>query len=162
MRRLIAAAALALLALPVAACSSDDDGGSPSGGNSASAGAGAAAGNTKQVCADARQVISSSSAKFGEEMAKAAAASATGDTATQQKQVTALRDLVVTWAGGLAEQASKAEDQKLKDALTEMSSGFSAAAAKFKTAKDLESAAEYMDSPEIAAAGKKLDEICGA
>ncbi|WP_213454073.1 hypothetical protein [Rhizomonospora bruguierae] len=155
MRRLMAAALFAALALTAAGCGTDS---TPSANSSASPGPDA---NTQQVCADARKVITDSSAAFSKQMAQIAVAAATGRGEPEKTAVTELKRLITDWSTGLKEQAGKAVDPALKEALSDMSDGFATAGAKFKSFKDTEKATEYMDSPQIQAASQKLESICG-
>jgi hypothetical protein len=149
-----AAALLAVLALG-AGCGTDSK---PSAGTPSGAAAG---GNTQQVCTESRKVITDSSAAFSQQMGKIAVAAATGGTAGEKAALADLKKLIKDWSAGLKAQAEKAADPELKQALAELSSGFAAAGERFKSFKDTVKATDYMDSPQIQAASKKLEQFCG-
>jgi membrane-bound lytic murein transglycosylase len=165
MRRLLAAAALAALCATAAACGSDSD--NPPGG-SASTTTGAAAtttaaasGNTKQVCTDAEKVITDSTAQFTQELTKAMTAAASGDKSASTEAVTTVKNMFTQWANGLRAQADKATDSELKAALNDTADEIAKVANEIKSMDSLQQADKLLDSPELEAANKKIESICG-
>jgi hypothetical protein len=160
MRRLMAAAALAVLCATAAACS--DSGDSPSAsasGGSATAsapatGAAAGSGNTKQICADAERVITDAVTKFGQEVGKLNASS--DPSASAQTIKTMFSD----WADGLRDLADKATDAQLKAALKEAADQIAKVAGSITSAANLQQADKLLDSPEVKAAESKLESLC--
>lgn len=166
MRRLLAIVTATLL-VTLAACSSDNTDTTGSDGNTAAT-ATAAAGddntgddNTKQVCADARTVFTDSTEKFTEEISKAMTLAASGGASTaEETALNSVKALFGEWAGGLREQAAKATNPELKAALGEIADGIAKVADKIKTMADLEAAHKLLDTPELTAAGEKLEALC--
>jgi hypothetical protein len=164
MRRLLAAAALAVLCATAAACGdSGDSGGSSSSAATTGAANNAAAGsdNTSQVCADAKKVITDSTAKFTEELGKAFTAAATGGDAANAETVKAVKAMFTEWADGLRAQAEKASDDQLQKALKDTADQIAKVAGSIKSLDDLQQADKLLDAPELEAANKKIESICG-
>jgi hypothetical protein len=160
MRRLMAAAVLAVLCATAAACSDSDDSptASASGGSAAASapaaasGAPAGSGNTKQICADAQKVVTDAITQFTQEVSKLGASSDTS--AAAQTVKTLFRD----WADGLRELADKATDAQLKAALKDTADQIAKVAGSITA--DLRKADKLLDSPEVQAAQSKFDALC--
>jgi hypothetical protein len=161
MRRLMAAAVFAAL-FATAACGSGDDNASGDGGaNSAATTAAAAAANTKQICADAKKVVTDSTAKFSQEMSKVLTAAASGDKTAADDSVSTVKTMFTEWAEGMRAQAEKATDAELKAALNDAADQIAKVATSITSADDLQQATKLLDAPEFDAAGKKIESICG-
>jgi hypothetical protein len=167
MRRLIATAALAALVATGSACDSSSISASgssatPSTSTSTtpSTGTGSGSADTKQVCADARAVITNSTGELGSDLQKVITAAASGDKAKQDSAVSSLRDLFNRWSTGLREQAGKTSNADLKAALTTYADKLATVASEVKTFADLDKANAVVNSPEVADANKKITELC--
>jgi Cu/Ag efflux pump CusA len=163
MRRLMAAAALAVLCATATACSDSGDSSSASatGGSataSAAATTAAGSGNTKQICADAQKVVTDATTKFTQELTKVLANAANGSDADAVKPI---KNLFTEWADGLRELADRATDGQLKSALNDTADQIAKVAGSIKSATDLEQADKLLDTPEVQAAEEKFEKFCG-
>jgi hypothetical protein len=160
MRRLLAAAVFAAL-FATAACGSGDDAAGDGGTTAGPATTAAAAANTEQICADAKKVVTDSTAKFTQELGKILTSAASGDPSANSDSVNTIKTMFTEWAQGLRDQADKATDGQLKSALSETADQIAKVATSIKSATDLEQADKLLDSPELEAASKKIESICG-
>jgi hypothetical protein len=135
MRRLLAAAALAIV-LPLAvACSADRadtaspgvtsvPGASsttgPGGASGVPSVTGPAGGNAEEVCAAARKASSESATTFITELGKMLEATSANDTKAAQTAQKKAEAALAGWAAALKEQAVRATDAQLKATLTEV------------------------------------------
>jgi hypothetical protein len=166
MRRLIATAALAALVATGSACdtssiSASGSSATPTTSTTPSTSTGSGSADTKQVCADARAVITNSTGELGADLQKVITAAASGDKAKQDSAVSSLRDLFNRWSTGLREQAGKTSNADLKSALTTYADKLATVASEVKTFADLDKANAVVNSPEVTDATKKITDLCG-
>jgi hypothetical protein len=161
MRRLMAAAVLAVLCATVAACSDSDDSPTASASNgSATASASAAAtgaagsGNSEQICADAQKAITDAFAKFAQEVSKL------GDSANKSATAQTIKAMFSDWADSLRDLADRATDGQLKAALADAADQVAKVAGSI-TSAGLEQADKLLDSPDVQAAQSKYESLCG-
>jgi hypothetical protein len=166
MRRLMAAAVLAVLCATAAACSDSDDSptaSAPGGSSSASASAAATAaaasgaparsGNTKQVCADAQKVVTDAITQFTQDVSKL------GPSPDRSAAAQTVKALFRDWADGLRELADKATDAQLTTALKDTADQIAKVAGSVNA--DLRQTDKLLDSPEVRAAQSKIESLCG-
>jgi hypothetical protein len=166
MRRLMAAAALAVLCATAAACGDSDEspGGSASSGSAtasaAATNAAAGSGNTKQICEDAQKVITDATTKFSQELTKIVSSAGSGS-GSDADTVKPIRTLFTEWADGLRQLADRATDGQLKAALSDTADQIAKVAGSIKSMADLDQADKLLDTPEVQAAEAKFESFCG-
>jgi hypothetical protein len=82
---------------------------------------GAAGGNAPEVCAAAQQASGDAGKKYVEQLAAMVTATGAGDTADAQAAGRRAEAALADWEKALRAQAARADDQRLKELLTELS-----------------------------------------
>ncbi|WBB54571.1 hypothetical protein [Verrucosispora sp. WMMD573] len=82
---------------------------------------GAAGGNAPEVCAAAQQASGDAGKKYVEQLAAMATATGAGDSADAQAAGRRAEAALSDWEKALRAQAARADDQRLKELLTELS-----------------------------------------
>ncbi|WFE46884.1 hypothetical protein [Verrucosispora sp. WMMD1129] len=82
---------------------------------------GAAGGNAPEICAAAQQASGDAGKKYVEQLAAMATATGAGDTADAQAAGRRAEAALADWEKALRAQAARADDQRLKELLTELS-----------------------------------------
>ena len=155
MRRALAAVVLGGGLLATAACGSAAD---PGAAPAASSAAPDYSANTKQVCGALEEVLAGKTLEA--ETTKAVTDAVKGKTTEAQidkATVDAMKKVFTKWADGIAAEAAKAEDPKLKAGIQAFATALKAEAAKMKTIDDADT---MMDGSEIEKAGAEIDKFC--
>lgn len=119
------------------------------------------AANTEAVCTDVKKIITDNTVEFSKRIVGAISAAESDET----KAVGAIKEvktLLGDWASGLRTQSDKALQPDLKAALAAEAQSFETAATKINTTEDLKNAGSILSGDEVAQAGQKVQEACGA
>lgn len=119
------------------------------------------AANTETVCADVKKIITDNTVEFSKRIVSAVSA-ASGDQAQAEGAIREVKGLLVQWAAGLRTQSDKALQPDLKAALSTEAASFDTAATKINTVDDLKNAGTIISGDDVAQAGQKVQEACGA
>ena len=152
MRRALALFAVGAALLAAAACGDKADTVSPSAAPATSASVDVKA-NTAAACTAADALYATLEASAKAEITKGIMAAASGDKASADKALAALKPVFAAAATTLKGEAGKAADPEVKKALTDLADSYEAAQA-FKSFDEFESLAAQSDAAE--ASLKKL------
>jgi hypothetical protein len=165
MRRVIATLSLSLAVLGTAACAetpTTEAGPGSSAAPSATAAA-APAGTADKATTCTAYKKADLAAKVALMDTLGEALKAMDDKAKQQELIGELKKFLTDYAAALSTAAANSADAEVKAALEENIAGMSAAATAIESAAgDFDKASGALDAPELEAATKKLDSLCGA
>jgi len=150
MRRLIAAGSLAALIGLAAACGDDGESSSPDGSP--------AADNTAQVCADAVNVQVEQVERFQQEISELQAQNLPQEE-FEQGALQSMERALLGWSEGLRQQADRAQNPELSQALRGLAQGLAEAAPKL-TVESVRTG-EIPDAERLDAYGETLTQLCG-
>jgi len=114
----------------------------------------------QEACAEYTRLLNQWSVAYGAEMGAVGQAVAVGDERRQETAVPVVRELFLTTADDLREQAGRTADQELADSLTEAAEGLVEIAEQIETYDDVTGAPELMSSGRFATGGERVSEIC--
>jgi hypothetical protein len=147
MRRPLATVAVLLATgLPLLTGACTDRGGSPAG--------------VRESCQEYTRLLNDWSAAYGAELGAVGQASAAGDHGRRDTAVPVVRELFLTTADGLAEQAGRTADRELAEALTEAAAGLREIAGQIETYRDVAGAPALMSDGRFAEAGERVSASC--
>lgn len=152
MRRLLAAGSLAAVVAFGAACGDDNDGGDTTGEPT-----GEPAGNTEQICTDAAAVQTDELQALNEDLSALQQEDLPEDEFEQQA-LTRMETGLVDMSDGLQEQADRADDGEVADALTGLADRLSQAATEL-TPETLQTG-EIPGAEDLQGYNQTLNELC--
>ncbi len=146
MRRYLATVALGAVLLVGSGCGTDDD--SP-------------AQDVAAACDEYHRLINQRSELYGNEMGAVGQAVAAGDEARKDTAVTVVKELFLSTADGLREQAEAVtSNEELAAALSEAADGLDDVANQIETYDDVVAADKMMSESAFAEAGAQVSKIC--
>lgn len=113
------------------------------------------------ACNGYNQLLNEWSTGYGAEMGAVGQASAAGDEARQETAVPVVRELFVTIAEGLREQAGATSHEELADALNQAADGLVEISEQIDSYEDVTAAPEMMSRGAFAEGGERVGDICG-
>jgi hypothetical protein len=113
-----------------------------------------------EACNQYTLLVNKWSTDYGAEIGAVEAAAAAGDDARRETSVAVVRELFVSTANGLRDQAGATSDPELAEAMTEAADGLQVIADDIETYEDVQNAPEMMSSGEFAEGGQRVNTIC--
>jgi hypothetical protein len=113
-----------------------------------------------EACNQYNNLVNQWSTDYGEEIGAVEAAAAAGDEARRETSVPVVRELFVTIANGLRDQAGSTSDTELADAMNQAADGLQEIADRIETYEDVQSAPEMMSTGTFAEGGQRVNTIC--
>jgi hypothetical protein len=146
MRRFATTAVGFVLLLGAAACGSDQDD--------------APAADVVAACNEYNNLVNQWAIDYGAEIGAVEEAAAAGDEARRETAVPVVRDLFVTTADSLREQAGSTSDEELAEAMNEAADGLAEIADQIETYEDVSNAPELMSTGQFAEGGERVSSLC--
>lgn len=113
-----------------------------------------------EVCNQYHTLVNNWSTDYGAEIGAVEAAAAAGDEARRETSVAVVRELFVSTANGLRDQAGATSDTELAEAMTQAADGMQEIADGIETYEDVQNAPEMMSSGTFADGGRRVNTIC--
>jgi hypothetical protein len=113
-----------------------------------------------QACNQYNNLVNKWSTDYGAEIGAVEAAVAAGDEARRETSVAVVRELFVTTANGLRDQAGATSNAELAEAMTQAADGLASIADEIETYEDVRQAPEMMSSGAFAQGGQRVNTIC--
>jgi hypothetical protein len=114
----------------------------------------------RESCEAYTRLVNQWSVSYGAEMGAVGQAGAAGDDSRQTTAVPVVRELFLTTAERLREQAGRTADQELAGALAEAAGGLAEIAGQIETYDDVTEAPALMSIGRFAAGGERVSQIC--
>jgi hypothetical protein len=113
-----------------------------------------------EACNQYNLLINQWSTDYGAEIGAVEAAAAAGDEGRRETSVSVVRELFVSTANGLRDQAGSTSDQELADAMTQAADGLQEIADQIETYEDVQAAPDMMSSGTFTEGGERVNTIC--
>jgi hypothetical protein len=113
-----------------------------------------------EACNQYNNLVNQWSTDYGAEIGAVEAAAAAGDEARRETSVAVVRELFVSTANGMRDQAGSTSDAELSGAMTQAADGLQEIADQIETYEDVQNAPEMMSTGTFADGGQRVNTIC--